>query len=294
MKAVKLGYMNLFTNNVEAMREYYRNVMGLAEVEQSEDQTLYLSSSIDHHNIILTPSSARGIKSIGLQVVGSSSLLELAYSLIEDGVKAEYVRGAQPGISEQVNVIDPAGTHIELYKEMEMTGPGFRELGIVPNKLGHITLFAKDKEETVNFYTKYLGFHISDQMSERVTFMTCNQDHHVLNFKISDTTYLHHIAFELRDMIHMKDSHDLLSKHKIPIEWGPTRHTAGHNIASYHYDPDHNMIELFNDMDIYIPELGYFEPRPWHHDQPQKPKVWTEEDGLSAWETKFLMNLSKG
>ena len=23
-------------------------------------------------------------------------------------------------------------------------------------------------------------------------------------------------------------------------------------------------------------ELGYFEPRPWHRDHPQKPKVWEQ------------------
>jgi hypothetical protein len=24
-------------------------------------------------------------------------------------------------------------------------------------------------------------------------------------------------------------------------------------------------------------ELGYFEPRPWHRDRPQKPKVWAKD-----------------
>jgi hypothetical protein len=26
-------------------------------------------------------------------------------------------------------------------------------------------------------------------------------------------------------------------------------------------------------------ELGYFEPRRWHEDRPQQPKVWKREDG---------------
>jgi hypothetical protein len=24
-------------------------------------------------------------------------------------------------------------------------------------------------------------------------------------------------------------------------------------------------------------ELGYFEPRPWHRDNPQRPKVWAKD-----------------
>jgi hypothetical protein len=29
-------------------------------------------------------------------------------------------------------------------------------------------------------------------------------------------------------------------------------------------------------------ELGFFEPRPWHQDRPQRPKVWGD-DTLSNW-----------
>ena len=28
-------------------------------------------------------------------------------------------------------------------------------------------------------------------------------------------------------------------------------------------------------------ELGYFEPRPWHRDHPQKPKVWAKDPSAS-------------
>jgi len=44
--------------------------------------------------------------------------------------------------------------------------------------------------------------------------------------------------------------------------WGPSRHTAGHNIAGYHYDPDRVIVELYTEMDQFIPELGFHEPRP--------------------------------
>lgn len=38
---------------------------------------------------------------------------------------------------------------------------------------------------------------------------------------------------------------------------GPARHTAGHNVASYHHGADDAIIELYNDVDVFVPELGY-------------------------------------
>ena len=83
---------------------------------------------------------------------------------------------------------------------------------------------------------------------------------------------MHHIAFELRSFEHHKDSSDKLAKQKIPVLCGASRHTAGHNIAAYHHDPDQHYIELFSDLDVYIPELDCMDPRPWHEDFTSKTK----------------------
>ena len=41
-------------------------------------------------------------------------------------------------------------------------------------------------------------------------------------------------------------------------------------------------------MDIYRPELGYFDPRPWHEDLPQRPKVW---DDNASWKTAYEITI---
>ena len=49
----------------------------------------------------------------------------------------------------------------------------------------------------------------------------------------------------------------------------------GHNVAVYHHNHDRYLIELYYSMDLMLDEeLGYFEPRPWHRDRPQRPKTW--------------------
>jgi hypothetical protein len=35
--------------------------------------------------------------------------------------------------------------------------------------------------------------------------------------------------------------------------------------------------ETFAELDRMNEELGYFEPRPWHRDNPQRPKVWAKD-----------------
>jgi Glyoxalase/Bleomycin resistance protein/Dioxygenase superfamily len=86
---------------------------------------------------------------------------------------------------------------------------------------------------------------------------------------------MHHIAFQLKDWAHVQRACDHLYSQHIPLVWGPGRHRAGHNIFIYHHDPDGQMVELFTELDIMLNEdLGYFEPRPWHEEFPQKPKVW--------------------
>ncbi len=68
---------------------------------------------------------------------------------------------------------------------------------------------------------------------------------------------------------------DYLAKNKIQLVWGPIRHIVGHNVAAYHRNHDDIRVEMFCELDVMYDEaLGYFEPRPWHEDRPQRPKVW--------------------
>ena len=45
--------------------------------------------------------------------------------------------------------------------------------------------------------------------------------------------------------------------------WGPVRHGPGHNVATYHRNPDEHTVELYIELDqMKDEELGYFDPRP--------------------------------
>jgi hypothetical protein len=82
----------------------------------------------------------------------------------------------------------------------------------------------------------------------------------------------------------MKTACDLLAKKNINLLWGPVRHGPGHNISIYYKEPDNQTVELFTDLDVMLDEeLGYFEPRSWHRDNPQRPKVWEPGPMSNIW-----------
>src|SRR2546425_986678 len=75
-----------------------------------------------------------------------------------------------------------------------------------------------------------------------------------------------------------------LAKNNIHLVWGPGRHIIGHNIAIYHRNADKVRVEFFCEMDLMKDEaLGYFDPRPWHQDRPQRPKVWGPDTLRNYW-----------
>src|SRR5258708_3071817 len=108
--------------------------------------------------------------------------------------------------------------------------------------------------------------------------------HPSINLLHADHGNIHPLAFEPREEAEINRACDFLGKKNIKLFWGPIRHGIGHNIAIYHKNPDGIIVEFFTDLDVMHDEdLGYFEPRPWHQDRPQRPKVWGDGTPTNYW-----------
>jgi catechol 2,3-dioxygenase-like lactoylglutathione lyase family enzyme len=178
---------------------------------------------------------------------------------------------------------DPKGTVIELFNEWRYIGNNQPVSGIGPLKLGHVAFVVHDPAAMAKFYAEVLGFRVSDWIGDFFVFMRCNADHHAVNFITGRNIAMHHIAFELRDAAHLHNACDLFGDRKIPIIWGPVRLGPGHNVATFHRNHDDWVVEFYAELDqMKDEELGYFDPRPWHRDRPQRPKVWDRHEG-SVW-----------
>src|SRR6202012_306097 len=197
--------------------------------------------------------------------------------------KSERRSDITPGIGEALTFQDPKGTTLEIFSDFAFAPDDNAFNGIMPLKFGHIAYTCPDVQGLVKFYCDMLGFKVSDWRGDFFAFLRCSRDHHTVNFLRDPKTSIHHIAFEVRDWSEIKRASDMLAQSGIKLAWGPLRHIIGHNIAIYHKNPDGVTIELFCEIDqMHDDDLGFFEPRPWHQDRPQRPKVWGDGT-LSNW-----------
>jgi catechol-2,3-dioxygenase len=288
----KLGYAEFNAARLEHELAYYTNIMGATLMETGGDGTHYLSLGLDHHNIAIKPATSASLGVTGFGLQPGFELKALESLLAEHGIASRRLTDARPGIPALVEIPELAGHRLQFYAEMAMPAPGFARAGIVPNRLGHIALMSPEAGKLVELFAAVLGFHATDWFDDVATFLTCNYEHHVVNILNVPVTKMHHIAFEMRGAAHQVQASDQLARAELPIIWGPSRHTAGHNYASYHYDHEGFLVELYADMDVFVPEQGYFEPRPWHEQMPQRPRVWPVSQ-LNAWRTEFAADLAR-
>lgn len=274
IKVKRVRHTALATSDLDRQVEYYQSVIGLGVVHR-DSRRVCLGNDSDQLTMVLERAADDHLGAIAFELAPNSELGELQRSLSNLGIHSEIRSDSLPGVPKTLTFNDPDGHRIELFSEWQFCKPIEPIRGLAVNKLGHVALRAPDPQASAQFFQDVLGFRVSDRIEENFVFMRCGFEHHSMNFARGVDGRLHHLAFELRDASHMHQACDLLGRRGIPILWGPVRHGPGHNVAVYHRNPDGYLIELFYDMDLMVDEeLGYFEPRPWHHDRPQRPKTW--------------------
>lgn len=291
-KVFELGYVAIGVKDFSRTRDYYTETMGTTLVDTDEDGNSYLSIGYGHHDMVLRPADDRTLLHLGYQLNRGTDLGEFAREVEAFGLPAQRKSDSQPGIADLVEVEGPGGNVMQFYETIETPAPGFRLAAISPLRLGHVAIISPEADRLIAFYRDFLGFWETDWIGDLANFLTCNSEHHVINIVNVPESRVHHIAFQLQDNAQQMRAADQLRAAGIVTQWGPARHTAGHNVASYHYDPDQNLIELYTDMDVFIPELGICEPRPWHEQLPMKPQRW--EPAFNAWGAEFQFDLARG
>lgn len=294
INAKRLGHATLTTDDLERDVDYYTHVVGLACHTQSREEA-FLVSKLGQVSLHLKQGPEIACVGIALEIAPSSDLGEHARFLSSTGIRHSIKTNPAPGISQALTFHDPKGTEVALFSLGDFF-PSSSTQGVSPIKIGHVAFIVEDAALMSKFYEETLGFRASDWVRDFFVFMRCGPDHHTLNFLQSGgKTRIHHLAFELRDSAHLLASCELLAEHNRDIIWGPVRHGPGHNIATYHNGPNGLMVELFAELDrMSDEELGYFDPRPWHEDKPQRPKVWTGDKRRDVWgppsPPNFLLN----
>jgi catechol 2,3-dioxygenase-like lactoylglutathione lyase family enzyme len=141
------------------------------------------------------------------------------------------------------------------------------------NKIGHVVLRARDLQRSVDFYTRVLGFQVSDTYGEEMmpggmVFLRFNADHHGIALvggmaAQAEKREMHHMAFEVSTLDEVFAAREHLRRHKVPVVF-EGRRRAGVQIAVEFLDPDGHHLEIYWGLDQ-VGADGRIRPREeWH------------------------------
>ncbi len=135
-------------------------------------------------------------------------------------------------------------------------------------RLGHVVLQLSDLERSLVFYTRVLGFKVTEIYSEELqpggfAFLRCNTDHHSIALFGSATgrsqhAELHHVAFEVGNLDEVFAARERLREYGATITF-EGRRRAGFQIAVEFLDPDGHCLEIYWGLDQ-IGTSGYVRP----------------------------------
>jgi catechol 2,3-dioxygenase-like lactoylglutathione lyase family enzyme len=157
-----------------------------------------------------------------------------------------------------------------------------------PRRLGHVVVGSLDQEASQEFFTRGLGFKVTDHVPSLASFLRCSTDHHNLLLQQAPLNFLHHTAWEVDDVDEVgRGAHAMLEGNPERHVWGLGRHHIGSNFFWYLKDPAGNFSEYYADLDCILDDqlwkpLVVEGARGIYNWGPPPPPSFIEPDDLAA------------
>lgn len=242
--------------DIDAARRFYREVMGLIELEAA-DGVVYLGCGLDGQFDVGITEGGTGLDHFAVR-----TSLETLDELADRHAEAERTDGAEPGQTRGLRFTLPSGIRMEFvarehdrYQHVSDTALPGRQ-SIAPLDADHVNLASTRVREDVEYLRDSLGFDVSEIQRDadsgqwELVFTRFGDYHHDVAFTLVDDPEmtLHHYAFTMESADHLKSFIDHLIRNGIELEAGVSRHRAGNNLFAYFWAPGGNRIELSTEM----------------------------------------------
>lgn len=253
---------------------------GMRRATRTRD-ALYMRGFGAAHHIHVTELSERpGTLGFGLRARSADDLTKLAAEL---GARVE--ESPEPGGGRRVRLEDPVGYRVDVIHGQQQLAPIPHREPVAVNpvagrlrhgqfvrvnkgpshvvRLGHVFLQTTNLEASLEFYTKRLGFRISDTYFDGApdntiaAFLHCGlgqtwTDHHTIGLGSAQDgqNRFDHSAYEAIDLDDVVQGGEYLKSKGYRHSWGVGRHIQGSQIFDYWRDPFGNKIEHWTDGDL--------------------------------------------
>jgi catechol 2,3-dioxygenase len=257
-----LNHLCLETEKPEAMREFYRDALGMAETEIGAGQWLLEAPG---RRLLLKAGKSQTLAFSGFAVANDDKLVALRAHVAAEG--GEAVESLSPLLQQGAFAVrDPDGNTLCFGVERPATdGPD----GSLDGTLQHVVVASPDLPAMMDYYQRVLGFLPSDHVladdgAITAAFYRSDPQHHSFAAFRAPERAFDHCAFDLPSWNHIRDWADHLATFDIPIWWGPGRHGAGNNLFFMVLDPDGNKVEFSAELELMDADHPV---RHWPHDR---------------------------
>jgi len=259
MSVKQLGYLGFAASDLSAWERLMVGVLGLGRFPSGVEGLLYLRMDERHHRFCLRSDREDRLLYIGWQVNGPLELELLSNRLMKAGVKLDEGTPEELGFRKVAGMVkfeDPSGYPLELFygpkvpvdQPFQTSRPrsGFRT-GVLG--LGHILATAVDVKAQESFYTKLLGFRVSDYAANGGVFLRCNARHHSAafhplgSFGQSEKPKIRHFLLEVNDLDDVGAALDACETQGVPIAVTLGRHSNDLAVSFYLKTPNSLNIE---------------------------------------------------
>jgi catechol-2,3-dioxygenase len=251
-----IHHVTLRVADVDEAARRWTALYGLAVREQTADRALLRCTFEDYCLELRRSDEAPGIEHVAYELRAGTSIEDARAHLRRTGVpwgEEEVPLGRGTGLRVQ----DPDGNAVLV---VERRPPEDRRPAVArrsdelrpfhPRKLGHVNYLTADVARQVDFYTRVLGFEVTDWIGEGAVWLHVNRDHHALAFLDKGYAHIHHLAFEFVDFGELRMLLDHLGQHGRWCTWGPGRHAMAQNLFTYiRMWEEELFVECFTDLE---------------------------------------------
>ena len=216
----------------------------------SSDGAVYLKMDDWQWRIAIHPSQENaGLLYFGLEVASKIELEEAVRELEAAGVEADMGTPEQARSRSVTGIAytrDPEGNSIELFYGPTIDRKFESPLGVRfvagANGIGHVNLLVSELEKSQDFYTRVLGFRLSDYIafggSNSANFYHCNTRHHSIGLlKVGGAVGVHHLMLEVSDIDMVGACLDRVTAADIPVTSTLGRHVNDQMLSFYMSSP---------------------------------------------------------
>jgi catechol 2,3-dioxygenase len=272
---LRIGEVAVRVLDLPAAVQHYGEYIGLHEVLRDKDKVYFKAwDEHDHHSVVIREANSAGLDYVAYKVYDDATLTELEGKIKAHGLAVERIAaGTYPRSGRRIQFKLPSGHLMQLYAEKDRVGNSLptRNPGVLPDegvirgmratRLDHVLLAGPNVPETTKFFIEVLSFDLGEELIDNDSgtqlgvFLCCSNKPHDIAFVLREEPgKFHHMSFYLDSIADVYHAGDVMGKHNISVEVGPTRHGITRGATIYFYDPSGNRNEVFSGGYIHYPD----------------------------------------